>query len=262
MSSESRSSTGCGRSVSRIGQLVVEASPAWSSPMMVRRMPEASSPGPSGPDESSPTGGSLRSAALAAADIWPSCQQISSLTASGRSGAASPAAFAAYTAALSARPCGQRLKPERPPGRPPQPRGHAPPEQHGQRRNDGESRRRRQARRVQTLGCGQWRPGGDRHPVLPPRTPPSLALRSPPPTPPRPADQPRSAPAANTRHDSLTPATTQSDRTALRVDERRSPVGAGGCVGGRGLIAKRAVPPAVVVVLLPPVADHDAGLGQ
>jgi hypothetical protein len=84
------------------GQLVVEASPAWSSPMMVRRMPEASSPGPSGPDESSPTGGSFRSAALAAADIWPSCQRISSLTASGRSGAASPAAFAAYAAAPSA----------------------------------------------------------------------------------------------------------------------------------------------------------------
>ena len=45
------------------------------------------------------------------------------------------------------------------------------------------------------------------------------------------------------------------------VDERRSPVGAGGCVGGRDLLAKRAVPPAVVVVLLR-VADHDAGLGQ
>jgi hypothetical protein len=47
----------------------------------------------------------------------------------------------------------------------------------------------------------------------------------------------------------------------MRVDARRSPVGAGGCVGGSGLIAKQAVPPAVVVVLLP-VADHQAGLGQ
>ena len=63
------------------------------------RRPDARSPGPSGPDEFSPTGGSCRRATLVAADIRPSCQQISPLTASGRSGAASPAALAAYAAA-------------------------------------------------------------------------------------------------------------------------------------------------------------------
>jgi hypothetical protein len=67
--------------------------------MIVPRTPDARSPGPRGPDEFSPTGGSCRRAALAAADIRSSCRQISSLTASGRSGAASPAALAAYAAA-------------------------------------------------------------------------------------------------------------------------------------------------------------------
>jgi hypothetical protein len=67
--------------------------------MIVPRRPDARRPGPSGPDGFSPTGGSRRRAALVAADIRPSCQQISSLTASGRSGAASPAALAAYAAA-------------------------------------------------------------------------------------------------------------------------------------------------------------------
>lgn len=70
--------------------------------MIVPRRPEARSPGPRGPDEFSPTGGSCRRAALTAADIRPSCQRISSLTASGRSGAASAAALAAYAAAPSA----------------------------------------------------------------------------------------------------------------------------------------------------------------
>ena len=78
---------------------VLAARSAWRSRMMTPRRPDASSPGPSGPDAFSPTGGSCRRAALAAADIWPSCQQISSLTASGRSGAASPVALAAYAAA-------------------------------------------------------------------------------------------------------------------------------------------------------------------
>ncbi len=67
--------------------------------MIVPRRPDASSPGPSKPDEFSPTGGSCRSAALAAADKRSSCQPISSLTASGWSPAASPAALAAYAAA-------------------------------------------------------------------------------------------------------------------------------------------------------------------
>ena len=67
--------------------------------MTVPRRPDARSPGPRGPDEFSPTGGNCRSAALAAVDIRPSCQRISSLTADRRSGAASPAALAAYAAA-------------------------------------------------------------------------------------------------------------------------------------------------------------------
>ena len=56
------------------------------------------------------------------------------------------------------------------------------------------------------------------------------------------------------------PPTTQSDRTALRVDERRSPVGAGGCVGGRGLIAKRAVPRRWLVAPSPQVPVDPAAL--
>ncbi len=67
--------------------------------MIVPSRPDASSPGPSGPDLSSPTGGSCRSADLVAADIWLSCHRISSVTASGGSGAARPAALAAYAAA-------------------------------------------------------------------------------------------------------------------------------------------------------------------
>ena len=70
--------------------------------MIVPSRPDASSPGPSGPDLFSPTGGSCRSAALLNADIWLSCHWISSATACGPSGAASPAALAAYAAAPSA----------------------------------------------------------------------------------------------------------------------------------------------------------------
>jgi hypothetical protein len=67
--------------------------------MIVPTRPDARSPGPSGPEEFSPTGGSCRKAVLAAADMWRSCQLISSRTASSRSGAASAAALAAYAAA-------------------------------------------------------------------------------------------------------------------------------------------------------------------
>jgi hypothetical protein len=56
-------------------------------------------PRPEGAGRILTDGRQLSRAALAAADIRPSCQQVSSLTASGRSGAASPAALAAYAAA-------------------------------------------------------------------------------------------------------------------------------------------------------------------
>ena len=69
---------------------------------MVPSRPDASSPGPSGPDLFSPMGGSCRSAALLNADIRLSCHWISSATACGPSGAASPAALAAYAAAPKA----------------------------------------------------------------------------------------------------------------------------------------------------------------
>jgi hypothetical protein len=78
------------------------AKPAWRSRMIVQSTPDASSPGPSGPDRFSPTGGSCRSADLVAADTRLSCHWISSVTASARSGAASPAALAAYAAAPTA----------------------------------------------------------------------------------------------------------------------------------------------------------------
>ena len=67
--------------------------------MIAPGMPEARRPGPSGPDRFSPTGGSFRSAARTSSDMLASCQPISLLTASGRSGAASPIALAAYAAA-------------------------------------------------------------------------------------------------------------------------------------------------------------------
>jgi hypothetical protein len=67
--------------------------------MTVPRRPDARRPGPSGPDRFSPTGGSCRRAVLTSTDILPSCQRISSLTASGRSVAARPTALAAYAAA-------------------------------------------------------------------------------------------------------------------------------------------------------------------
>jgi hypothetical protein len=80
-------------------QRSVPARPAWRSRMIVPRMPEARRPGPSGPDRFSPTGGSFRSAARTSSDMLASCRSISSLSASGRSGAASPVALAAYAAA-------------------------------------------------------------------------------------------------------------------------------------------------------------------
>ncbi len=70
--------------------------------MIVPSWPEARSPGPSGPDRFSPMGGRAPRAARTSADMWASCQRISSSTASGLSGAAKPAASAAYPAAPSA----------------------------------------------------------------------------------------------------------------------------------------------------------------
>jgi hypothetical protein len=45
--------------------------------MMVPRSPDASSPGPRGPDELLATGGSRRRAVPTGGDMWPSCQRIS-----------------------------------------------------------------------------------------------------------------------------------------------------------------------------------------
>ncbi len=89
-------------SAQRGRQRPAPADPAWRSRMIVPSRPDASSPGPSGPDLFSPTGGSCRSAARLNADIWLSCHWISSATACGPSGAASPAALAACAAAPSA----------------------------------------------------------------------------------------------------------------------------------------------------------------
>jgi hypothetical protein len=69
---------------------------------MVPSWPEARSPGPRGPDEFSPIGGRARRAARTSADMWSSCQRISSSTASGRSRSARPAALTAKAAAPSA----------------------------------------------------------------------------------------------------------------------------------------------------------------
>ena len=67
--------------------------------MIAPRGRDERSPGPSGPERSLPIGGSRRRASLAGTDRLVSCHWISSPTASGRSGAANPAAWAAYAAA-------------------------------------------------------------------------------------------------------------------------------------------------------------------
>jgi hypothetical protein len=67
--------------------------------MIAPSRPDASNPGPRGPDALAPTGGRFRRAALTVGDVWRSCQRISSSTAPGWSGADRPAALAAYAAA-------------------------------------------------------------------------------------------------------------------------------------------------------------------
>jgi len=67
------------------------------------------------------------------------------------------------------------------------------------------SRRRCRARRANMPEYGRCRPSGGYQPELPPRTLPKHALRSPPPTPQRSAGLRRSASAANSQHDFLTP---------------------------------------------------------
>jgi len=127
--------------------------------MIAPRTPDARSPGPRGPDAFSPTGGSRRRAVLAAADIRPSCQPISSRTASGRSGAASPAALAAYAAHPEhARPNDGRSRPARLIGRRPPPRERSPHERRHVQRN-GVGPLRRQARHAQTPVAVRWHHG-------------------------------------------------------------------------------------------------------
>ena len=152
--------------------------------MMVPSSPEESSPGPRGPDAFSPTGGSCRRAVRTAPDMWRSCQETSSLTASDRPGAASPAALAAYAAAPSAcaaicatlaacpaaraaaTAAGELTSRAAPP---PTKRRRTPP--------------RRQARRAQTLVSGRWTREGDHLPGPLTRRAQAPALHSPPPRP-------------------------------------------------------------------------------
>jgi len=122
--------------------------------------------------------------------------------------------------------CGQQLRLDQRPGRPPQRRERERRGQHGQRRNDGGSRRRCRARRANMPEYGRCRPSGGYQPELPPRTWPTHALRSPPPKPQRSAGLPRSASAANSQHDFLTPigslrAERCSPRRALITGARR-----------------------------------------
>ena len=127
--------------------------------MIVPRRPDARSPGPRGPDAFSPTGGSCRRAALAAADIRPSCQQISSLTASGRSGRpVQPPWRHTRRHPGRARPYEGCLRPARPLGRRPPLRERSPHERRHERRN-GVGPLRRQARHEQTLVAGRWHHG-------------------------------------------------------------------------------------------------------
>ena len=130
--------------------------PACSSRMIVPCRPDASSPGPRGPAESSPRGGSRRKAALTGPDMWPSCQRISSATATCWSGAADPAALAAYAAAPGrSRPYGRRPRPAPRLRRPRPLRQTAGHERRPHRRTAGGSPRRHQARRERRLAS--WR---------------------------------------------------------------------------------------------------------
>lgn len=78
------------------------AKSVWILRMIEATIPDVRSPGPSGPAEFPPSGGRRRSADRASALMCSSCQWTSSSIVWGRSGAASPAAFAAYAAAPKA----------------------------------------------------------------------------------------------------------------------------------------------------------------
>jgi hypothetical protein len=166
-------------------------------------MPEARRPGPSGPDRFSPTGGSFRSAARTSSDMRASCQPISSLTASGRSGAASPPWLWRRTTRHRAhgRPCAVSLRPARPlePQRPPQDQRHV---RRRHRRNGGGSVRPRQALHARRLGFGRSRHTGGYRPEPPPQRTGVHVRRNQPPMPPRSVVRLRSASAENPQRDS------------------------------------------------------------
>lgn len=154
--------------------------------MIVPRRPDARRPGPSGPDRFSPTGGSCRRAVLASKHILLSCQSISSLTASGRSGAASPMALRRTPPRLGhAHPHEELLRPALPLGRQRPPQGCSPHVPRRRRRTGGGSLLRREARRGRTLVFARWHRGGGYRLELAPRTVRALAPRSQPPKPQR-----------------------------------------------------------------------------
>ena len=95
-----------------------------------------------------------------------------------------------------ARPHEGCLRPARPLGRRPPLLARSPHELRHEPRNGG-GRPRRQAHHGQRPAAGRWPHAGGYPPVLPPRTIPAPALRSPPPTTRRPAGQLRSASAEN-----------------------------------------------------------------
>ncbi|MET3721962.1 hypothetical protein ABIB27_003838 [Arthrobacter sp. UYEF21] len=147
--------------------------------MIEARIPDARSPGPSGPAEFPPSGGKRRSAERASALMCSSCQWISSSTVWGRPGVASPAAFTAYAAApRRARPCERRLRLVWQSGRQPPQQGYSPRLRHGQQQTAGGSLRRHCAHRERRLGLGRWRRGGDHLPEPVPQIRPGLAQRS------------------------------------------------------------------------------------
>jgi hypothetical protein len=191
-------------SARRLQRCSGSARPACRSRMIVPSRPDARSPGPSGPDESVPTGGSCRSAASTAGDRWRSCQRISSLTTSGRSGAARLAASAAYAAAprACAPMCATREPPGRRLARRPSPQASSHRELRHQRRIGVGSLRRLQARHEQRRASARWHHADGCPRALPPRTIPALAPRSPPPTRRRSAGQARSVSAENPHSES------------------------------------------------------------
>ena len=201
------------------GNRQVHATPAWRSRMIVPRTPDARRPGPSGPDRSSPSSGSCSRAILASADRLPSCQLISSLTASDGSWRPIPRPWP------RTRPRPKRAHPSEGPQRPARPLGRQRPLQgshHVRRhlqRTGGESLLRRRARRGQKPAFGRSRPVAGYRLELQRRTARAFVPRSQPPIQQRFVVRLGSVSAENAHRDSAKPPRLQRAHTLQAAED-------------------------------------------